>query len=208
MAGQAGYLTTIKKSGTATGMTAEACTTNSTVANTYKINDATKRVWDRTTVLTALDGGTTIAASSVTVDYLFGKVLISTAPAGAVTVTGTYFPMTNIAGANSYTLSQSRELVDNTDFSSTGWRSKLTAIADVSLSITRWADVDVDFFAILNSPTPVVVEVRPGSGTLAGRGFFLMSGDVRSGDVAGVESADITFDLVATTAASFGWGTN
>jgi hypothetical protein len=204
---QAGYLTTVKKSGTPTAMTAEACTTNSTVANTYRISDATKRVWDRTTVLTALDDGTTVASTQYTVDFLFGSVTFTSTQDEPVTVTGTYMPMTNVAGANSYTLSASRELVDDTDFSSTGWRSKAVAIKDVSLSITRWADVDADFWELINDVNAVsMVEIKPGSGTLAARGFFMVSSDARSGDVATLETADVTFELDSSTAASFGWG--
>jgi len=205
---QAAYLTTVQKSGTTTAMTSEAMATATTVSGTYQITNSAKRVWERTASFTIRIAGSTVgvpADTSVTWDYLFGKVTFTTTQAGARTITGSYLPMTDVAGANSYTLSASRELVDDTDFSSTGWRSKAVALKDVSLTMSRWAGVDTAFFDLINGATPVMCEVKPGSGTLAARGWFLVSGDVRSGDVATLETAELTFDLDQSTAASFGW---
>ena len=118
-----GYNASVSVTGTPTAMTAEAMTTNSTVANTYKITSGTKNIWDRTAAVSfASSTGalTTATVVSITVDYLFGKVTLGAAVTPPVTVTGTYLPTAVAAGAHSFSLDLGRELLDDTDFTSTG----------------------------------------------------------------------------------------
>ena len=204
----AGYATTVRKSGTATSMTSQAMSTNSTVANTYQINSTARRVWSRSHTLTFRKGGTTLPASAVTPDYLFGKVVISSTLAGSMTVSGTYLPMAAVAGGNSYSLTMSQELLDDTDFSSTGWTSRIGGLLDVSLTVNRWDNVDLDFYNLIDSGNPVVVDIRPGGSgsSISGRGYFLIESENRSGDVSGLEGADVSFQLDASTLTDFSWG--
>ena len=212
--GVASYLSVVKKSGTATAMTSQAMSTNSTVANTFQVGSTARRIWDRLTTPTFRDGGSTIAASDVTsIDYLFGKVTFATTKA-SVTVSGNYLPVTNIAGANSYTLNQSRDIPDNTDFSSTGWRYRTCpALWDVNVAMTRFSKIgstnpELDFVSAINTGTPLVVEIRPGGGSnITARGFFVVESENQSGDVASLETADLSFQLDGNADAAFSWGT-
>jgi hypothetical protein len=201
-----GYNASVSVTGTPTGMTSEAMTTNSTVANTYRITSGTKNIWDRTASITFRGSGTTLAASLATVDYLFGKVVFSSTQAEPITVTGTYLPTAVAAGAHSFSLDLGRELLDNTDFTSTGLRSRLGGLQDASFSVTRWDSVDVTYVGNINTGTPVVVEVKPAGTTVnMARGWFIAETDNRSGDVGGLETAETSFQLDATTGESFSW---
>ena len=205
MAGVASYRTVIKKSGTATVMTSEGASTSSTVANTYQINSTAKRIWDRTASFTFRKAGSTVALSDISkVDYLFGKVTFATPSTGAVTITGTYLPVSAIAGAHAYTLNVTRELLDDTDFTSTGWRSRQSGLLDAALTVTRYDAIELEFTNMINTGNPVVVEVRSGGGAnLSARGFFVLEHDNRSGDVSALETADLSFMLDGDSKAAF-----
>lgn len=212
--GLPGYLTKVNITGTATAMTSQAMSTNSTVANTYRINSTARRVWDRDAAFTFFEnsGTTSVAAipgSEVSnIDYLFGKVTFNATQAGTVGVSGNYLPLTAVPGGNSYSLSITREAVDDTDYSSSGWRSRKTTFLDAQLTIGRWDNVDLELHNLLINGNSVVAEVRPGGSTEnVARGFFVVESESRSGDVSGLESGDVSLQIDSTTAANFGFGT-
>ena len=217
MPGTVSYLTTIKKSGTATVMSSEAMTsTGSTVANLYQVTNAVKRVFDRGASFTLYeDDGTTAggrqvisAAQISSIDYLFGTVTFSSTQAEPVTISGQYMPMTAMAGANNYSLNLSRDVLDNTDFTSTGYRSKAIGLKDAQLTIGRFDDItDNTIYDDLIAGTPVVAEVRPGGTGDAGRGWFVLESESRAGDVASLETADISLQLDGSSLTSFSFNT-
>ncbi|KKN90086.1 hypothetical protein LCGC14_0231990 [marine sediment metagenome] len=203
-----GYLTTIKKSGTATSMTSEAMSTNSTVSNTFQLDAAAKRILNRDGTFVVREAGTTapVSAASVVIDYLFGKVTLSSATTSAITLSGSYMPMTEIAGANSFTLEQIRDSLDDTDFTSVGWRSRIVGIKDVSLTLGRWQTLGDDFFSLIDSGESVVAEIQPGGAGDVGRGWFKIETEGFSGDIGSLESADVTLQVDASTLTDFSWG--
>lgn len=210
--GLAGYRTVIKLTGTATAMTSESMTTDgSAVLRRYKIDTSSKQIWNRSASFTFIDGGastgSTLTSTQITtIDYLFGRATLSTAPTGAVTVTGQYLPASNVAGAYSYSLTQTREMLDDTDYTSTGHRSRKPGLFDTNITVSRWDSVDLTYYNDLIGASAVVVEVRPGGSTTdVGRGYFLVESENHSGDVGGLESADISLQLDATSLTNFTW---
>ncbi len=86
LSSNAGYLATVKKGGTPTSTTAEACTLVS--GKTYQINDTAKRVWDESVAPVVYDGGVDHTSDVDSIDYLYGKVTFDSGytVTGAVTV--------------------------------------------------------------------------------------------------------------------------
>ena len=197
--GKASYNTKVKISGVSTAMTSQAMTV--VTGNTYQINSTARRVWNPNGSFAFTNLGSTIAASNiVSIDYLFGKVTFATSKTTVVLASGTYLPVANIIGANSYTLNLSRAVLDDTDFTSTGWVSRGTVgLLDAKVSLSRWEDLDVDYFDILNDETKVVLDLAPGGESLLARGFFKLESDNLSGDVAGLEAAELAFVLDGDT---------
>ena|SRR3990167_2445317 len=193
--GDAAYNTKVKISGVSTAMTSQAMTLVS--GNTYQINSTARRVWNPDGTFAFTDLGSTIAASNISsIDYLFGKVTFATGKTTVALASGTYLPVANVLGAQSYTLNLGRALLDDTDFTSTGWISRIPGLLDASVSITRWDDLDTDFIDMLEDPASViVVDITPGGESLIARGFFRLESDNLSGDVAALQSNELSFAL-------------
>jgi len=197
--GLASFKTKVKLSGSATVMTSQAMSTQSTVANTFQINSTARRVWNPNVTPTFRGNGSTIAAANVnSIDYLFGRVTFTGAQTTPITVSGSYLPLTDLAGANTYTLNLNGELLDDTEFGSEGFRSRKRGLFDATLTVSRWDDIELETHNALSSDTQIVCEVAPGGSTsLVARGFFKVESDAHSGDVGALETADVTFQLDA-----------
>jgi hypothetical protein len=204
----ASYNTVVKLGGVATSMTSQAMVSHSTVANTYKISSTSRQVWDRDTALVFRKSGVLIGSSLVSsVDRLFGTVTFVSPQAGTIRVSGSYIPLADAAGAKSYSLNISRTLLDDTDFTSTGWVSRTPGLLDVSGSMSRWDNLDDDFADLINSGSAAVVEIRPGGTGVSARGWFKFSSENYSGDVAALEQAEVAFEIDGQAEASFSFGT-
>ncbi len=222
----AGFKTLMKRVGLATAFTDELMNANSTVNNRYKINDGTKDVFDRTAVVTfkSSAAGTTISSTDILdVNFLFGRVTFKTTHGTLVAGTGTFLPVQNIAGAHSYTLTQANGLLDDTDFGSTGNRTRTPGLQDITLSISRWDTLstapNAQYFDdhILNTTgsqgtTRAMIELIPGGTTSkTARGWFIVESHSRSGGVADLESGDVELSLDADNPVragdkiNFGW---
>ena len=223
--GIAGYNTVIRRTGDETVFTDETMSTvvGSTLpaGRHWVIADGTKDVFVRTaTFAFGETTASTIADSDVTeINMLFGKVIFATTHP-TVVVTGQFFPMSNVGGANAYTLTQQNDVLDDTDFTSTGFRSKILGLQTVELSITRWDSLELGFVHDLIGRTtstgstlperaariPVVAEVQPGGGSNPkARGYFVTEAENRTGDVSALESADVSLQLDGNPDASFRW---
>lgn len=216
--GLAGFLTKINITGTPTAMSSQAMSTHSTVANTYRINSTARRVWDRDAAFTFFKNSGTTAVAAIgsslisNINYLFGKVTFTTAFNSTadepVSVSGNYLPLQAIPGGHAYNLNINRENQDDTDYQTSGWRSRVPTFVDVSLSVSRFDNVDLEIRDFLVSGGSFVVEVRPGGvSDVVGRGFFIVESETRSGDVGGLESGDVQFQIDSTTEANFSFDT-
>lgn len=199
--GFAGYVASLKSSGTSTSMTAEACSLVS--GKTYKITDATKNVFDYTKTLTVLDSASPVAAADIeSINYLFGQVTFKSTytPSGAITVTGWYLPMTEVSRANSFTLTQTTQTVDNTDFATaranSGYRVFEPGLRTVTLELGGFYDYTDAVWEVLEGRSAIVIEINPdGSGLSLARGIFKLVTRGQSGDVGALEEQTRSFSL-------------
>lgn len=208
----ASYLTKIKLSGVTTVMTQQATSNTTALPLVYQIDSTARRIWDRGVSLTFFEQtGSSLEAAIpsseiANVNRLFGKVTFNTSQSGSVSVSGNYFPVSNVAGANNYSLNINRVLLEDTDFATNGWVSRKENLLDVIGSISRWDTLNNDFYDLINSGVPAIVDIIPGGQSLAARGYFLIESDVKSGDVAALEASDISFSLDGSSLADFEFG--
>lgn len=218
--GTPGYKISLKAPGTPTASTGNYFNLVAGTTKTYQIASTAKRVLARNVSPSAFKestGGTTIGGSDIaSVDYLFGKVTFSSTHTTQIVGTVTHLPLSVVAGANSMTLNCSRELLDDTDFSSTGFRSRAIGIADVSLSISRYDTLDQEWAhrllstsvlstALSTGANELVVEIRPESTGKYAVGFFRLENENLSGDVSGLEGSELSLQLDGDSRADFKW---
>lgn len=215
----AGYLTKLRVSGIPTAMVSEDMSTSggSSTAAVYQINSTLRQVWDRKVVptfrQTASSTGALISSTAIVdINYVFGKVTFNSTQGGTVNVTGTYMPMAIAAGAHTYTLAQTADILDDTDFTSTGFRSKNVGLFDVSLTLNSWEPLNNQFheFLVASSTSvrlrePLVAEVNPGGSSLSARGWFVVENDSKSGDVSALEEKSISLQIDGDTQEAFRW---
>lgn len=199
--GYAGYMAKLMKSGSTTAFTDEATTLVS--GKTYKITAATKNVWDRSVAVVVEDNGVAMNAADIeSIDYLFGRVTLDSAytPTGAITVTGSYFPMTQIAKGRSYDLTQTANAIDNSVFETVqangGYRTFEAGLKTVKLSISGVYATSNAFEALLAARAECIIEINPdGAGKSMARGWFRPMSMGQSGDVGDLEEGSLDFTL-------------
>lgn len=225
--GSPGYQAVIRISGSETATTGNQMSTVAgatafTAGTLWQIDSTAREVWERTIMPTFRDGATTIAAADIVyVNYLHGRVQF-TSTYSTVFVDMTFLPLSDIAGAHTYTLVQSNDMLDDTDFSSTGFRSRFPGLQDVTLSINRYEKLDGVFDSVffdrgtaatsigstnyIDGNQRLVADVRPGGSTNpCGRGFMVLETDNISADVSSLEDADISLLVDGDTAIAFRW---
>jgi len=138
--GFAGYVAKLLKSGTSTPFSVEAMSLVS--GKTYKITNATKNVWNRSVTTNVFDNAVLVNASNILeINWLFGQVTFtpSYTPTTPITVTGAYFPMTQIGKAQSFDLTQTMAAIENTDFGiaqgNNGFRTYEVGLRTVQLGL-------------------------------------------------------------------------
>lgn len=199
--GFAGYVTKIMKSGTATTMTDEAMELVS--GKTYKITATAKNVIDRLTAVVVKDNAVTVDAEDIeSIDYLFGRVTFASGytVTGPVTIDGKYLPLTQIGGANSFTLTQTANAIDNTDYEiaqgNDGFRTYEYGLRTVSLALKGIHKASNAFATLLTARAECVIEINvDGSGKSVARGFFKPMTTGQDGDVGALENANLDFTL-------------
>lgn len=199
--GFAGYIVALLKGGSPTTMTDEAMSLVS--GKTYRITASTKRVIDHATAVVVEDGGTPVDAEDILeIDYLMGKVTFQAGytVGGSVTLTGKYIPMTAMAGAKNFTLTQTAAAIDNTDIPTAkangGYRTFEVGLKTASLELSGIYKLSNGFLAALQARSPVYVEINPDNGghTVC-RGIFKYTGQGQSGDVGALEEETISLVL-------------
>jgi hypothetical protein len=168
----AGYVASVKASGTAVVMTGEA--TTSLGSQRYQVTNTIKRILDPGTALVVKDGGSPIAATGYTVNYLFGIVTLVSPPGGAVTIDGAYLPTYTVGEVRGFSFTGSADLADVSTMG-TQAIAKFTTLVDCSgnFNTLRIFNEDIDtglggtqnVFTWLKSGTPKLLEVDFGSGT-------------------------------------------
>lgn len=200
--GFGGYVAELKKSGSTTAMTDEAMTLVS--GKTYKITDATKNMWDRSVTPTFEDNNVAINSSNIeSIDFLFGRVTFTSgySVTGPITVaTGSYLAKASIAKANAFTLTQTTNPVDNSDFdtvqANSGHRTFQAGLKTVSLAVNGIYATSNAFEALLAARSECIIEIGPdGSDLSVARGFFKPMQTGQAGEVGELETATLNFGL-------------
>lgn len=198
--GFAGYNADLKKIGTTTAMTTEAMSLVS--GKTYQIDDTSKRVWDRSVTFTVFDNAVDQTANVVSYDYLFGKVTFDSAytVTGPVTITGSYFPLATFSKAREFTLTQTANPFDTSDYQSVqangGYRTHSAGLRNVSLELSGIQDVSEDFIADLAARNELIIEINPdGNSKSLCRGYFKIVSTGLSGEVGDNEEETVSFQL-------------
>jgi len=199
--GFAAYNIDLKKPGTSTVFTTEACTLIS--GKRYKITDTTKNIWDRTgTPFDFFDNAVNKDAEIESVDWLFGEFTFKSTytVVGPVTVTGKYFPATVVAKGQSYTLRQSQAAIRTTTFdvaqANNGNNTYDPGLRQVALQIKGVYALATGWVALLEARTEIIIELDPvGDGLSRARGFFKVTEEGQSGNVGELEEEDISFTL-------------
>ena len=199
--GFAGYVTKLMKSGTPTVMTGEAMSLVS--GKTYKITAASKNVLDRLTAVVVKDNAVAVASADIeSIDYLFGRVTFKSSytPTGPITMDGKYLPLVQIAGANSFTLTQTANPIDNTDYevaqANNGFRTFEYGLRTVSLSCKGIYKPTNAFADLLIARAECIIEINvDGSGKSVARGFFKPVNTGQDGNVGELENDGLDFSL-------------
>jgi len=204
MPGVPGYLTSVKIGGTPVALSDEPMVDVGGSPNLiFRVTDATKRILDPAATFVFGSGAgspTAIPAADVaSINYLAGTVTFSVSPTLPVVIqSGNYIPVSFIAGAHTYGLSCSSDLLDNTTFESaktSTQRQKQVGLLDVSVSVDRFDEGDLTIKTFLENRTRVLIDITPGSGTLVARGWFVPESENRQGAIAELESAPLVFQL-------------
>ena len=193
---------------------------------TYQINAAAKRIIDPATALTVLDAAVADAASGA--DFLFGKATLSEAPGGAVTMTGSYLPLLNVALVKSFALKVSATVHEISSINGGAAKTRLTGLQDASLALEttaqRYDDLDsgggvltIDGAAVALYGTAMLVTILPYTGANYFKGWFMLEALESKGPVDGLLSLSMTLSGHVRTGTvgtgstavtvSHGWGT-
>jgi len=198
--GFSGYKADIKKQGTPVTQTGESMTL--VAGKTYRIDDATMEIWDRTATITVYDNAVDHTADVVSYDYLFGKVTFAssysvTAP---VTIDVDSIPTVVMGLPTAYSLTQTANAIRTTDFETAqgngGYDTFDPGLRTVGLELTNIYALASTFAADLSARNEVIVEINPDATNLARcRGFFKIASEGQSGDVGALEEETVSFRL-------------
>ena len=179
--GKAGYKSSIEKTGTSTAFTGESLSQVGT-SKTYRIDDESKSVWDWNSTITIDDSGSTVADADIAeIDYMQGSVTFedSYIVTGPVTADGSYFPRNSFGRANSFSLTQSADTTDTTDFETAqangGFNTMRPTLLTSDLELTSFYRASSDFWDILKNRDQFVINIDPeGNGNSTARGFYMV----------------------------------
>lgn len=214
---KAAHRTIIKMSGTSTAMVSEAMSL--LTGTTYRITSLFRRVLDPLVAVSVFDGGVLVPSSGYALSTLFGTVTFAVAPTGAVTITANYLPMWQLGCARSFSISNSKTILDATCFDGPGSRKKKGGLIDGTVSIghldtaTLADDFDtgadtLTFFDSWNADTPKLVEIRPGGdATEVFRGWYILPTISVDAELDGLVETSVELELAAQAGfVYYGWG--
>lgn len=195
--GFAGYVATLKMTGTSTSMTSEACALVS--GKTYQITNTAKRVIDPAVAVVVRDGVTDVTANVISIDYLFGKVTFSAGytVVGAITIfSGNYLPLATVASMKGFTLTQTADATDISDYATvqanSGYRVFQQGLKSIAVELKGFYNVSNAILTKLEARSLLVLEICPDGGALSvARGFFKIASDSYQGNVGAVEEDSI-----------------
>lgn len=190
--GFAGYVADIFGPDPTTAMTDEAMTLVS--GKTYQITDAVKRLIDRGVTIIVKDNAIDETANVLDINYLYGEVtfLAAYTPNTPITITGSYFPLIALGKARNFTLTQTADAIETTDFPTAqangGYRTWDPGLRTVALDLGGVYSLTDNLKDALLNRTELMIVVNPDGNLLSqGRGFFKVAQNNQSGDVGALE---------------------
>lgn len=206
MSGQAGYKVAILIGGTAVPVTEELCTNTS--GDIYQVTDATRRCFDRDAAVSVYIDDVLIDPSLYHINYLYGVITVdASVDNGVMDISYSYVPLTEVAGANTFSLDFSGDILDKTNFkdanSQAGFRSKTYGLNDVTSSLEKIDIADTSFLDAKIARGAVMIEYDfDRTDTFTARGWFIIETDGFSGDVGSLINESISLNLEANDSAS------
>ena len=198
--GFAGYKADIKQTDTGTARTGESMTLVS--GKTYRIDDASREIWDRTATIVVDDNAVDKTAEVLNYDYLFGKVTFkaSYTVITPVTIDVTTFSTVVMGLPTAYSLTQTANAIRTTDFETAqgnnGHDTFDPGLRTVSIDLTNIYALASGFKADLIARNEVIIEINPDANSKSRcRGFFKLATEGQSGDVGALEEETVTFRL-------------
>ncbi len=199
--GYPGYVCTIKKPGTPTVMTTEACAL--LAGKTYQITAAIKRIIDRTTTLNVFDNGVNQNANVLNVNYLNGKVTFKSTytVTGPVTVTGKYIPTVSLGSYTSFQLTQSSSVIKDSNIPTLQANGGIDTyrtggLREVQMQLPAVFAAGDAWDTALTTRGEYILELNPdGVGSSVARGFFKLFDDKLSGNVGALQEETLQFNL-------------
>jgi len=210
--GFSAYCGKVLKQGTSTAATAEPMSLVS--GQKYQTTLASRNIWDHTVTPIIYDDGVDVTDEVETFDYLFGAITFNGTYTviGAITADINYLPTASFGKALSFSLNQSADAVDDSDYASVcannGYRINKQGIRNVDLTFDGIYDATEDFHQQLEDRESFIIEVDPlGTGKSIARGFFRINETSQDGAVGDNESESVTFTLSAPSPdfRPFGW---
>ncbi len=198
--GFAGYVARILKGGTPVNSIGETLTLVS--GKTYQIDTVSERVIDYSADVIVDDNSIDHTADVLNIDYLNG--LITFNPGYSVTTPVTidydYIPLAVIAKANTFSLTQTMDPQDITDFvtaqANSGYRIFDPGLLTAALELGGFYDLANGWRAQLESRADIVIEIGPDAAALSwARGFFNTMSQNLAGNVGAVETETLRFSL-------------
>lgn len=194
--GQAAYLASVKGSGVSTAFTNNSLRRVAGSVATYALPAVGNRVFNHNVEPVVKANNIVQPSDSYDVNYLMGTVTFkSSQGVKIITATGEYIPLVTIAGCHEYSIELSSDILDNTDLSTTGYRSKQTSLEDISVTLSRYYDLSQKFKDALKDRTNILIEIKPGGSEVI-RGWFVVESANNSGDVGSLETEALTFKLI------------
>lgn len=198
--GFAGYIVSLKKAGTPVALSDEPMSLVS--GNTYVITDKDKRIIDLDTAVTVEDDGSDETAEIESINYMTGEITFNSgyAVTGPVTISGKYIPVSEIAGAKTFTLTQTAETIDETDIptarANDGYMVFSQGLKTASLELSGIYKTTNAFQTALEDRESFIVEINPDNNALSiARGIFKFASRGQSGDVGALEEETISLRL-------------
>ena len=181
---------------------------------TYQVTDPARRVLDPGAPVVVSVGGSPADPADYVVDFLFGRVIFSTAPGGAVTINAEFLPPARLATTRSFNISVTRASLDNTGMApETLSRSKIMGLKDCTISVDVLEDQPlfqeytfgtatvelVDIFAGAVSPLVFSLSL-PG---LAFRAFVKLQEHSVSGELEGLLETSLNYEATSRNGVAY-----
>ena len=210
--GFAGYVADLKKDGTPVGATGEAM--SQVTGQIYRIDDASKEVWDADGTITVYDGATDVTANVESYNYLFGQVTFLGAYTvlGSITIDATYVPLATFGKGRSFTLNQTANALDTSDYQTvqgnSGFKTHSAGLRSITLEVGGIFNATDDWAGELINRNRILIEINPdGNSKSTRRGWFKIAAASQEGAVGDNETASVSFNLCVKDASQdpFAW---